>query len=81
MNTKNGTTLMEKPTRDRRVTIEIIVKETVTRHGLPTRYTGSYTAIMNGQEIATVPFDGGLRKKYEARQALFAAFETIEELH
>ena len=80
MNTKNGTTLMEKPTRDRRVTIEIIVKETVTRLGPPVRSKGSYTAFLNGQELRTIPFDGGRRRKYEARQALFAAFETIEEL-
>ena len=80
MNTKNGTTLMEKPTRDRRVTIDLVVTVTATRPGPPRREAGSYTALVEGKAIATVLFDGGRRRKYEARQALFAALETIEEL-
>lgn len=81
MNTTNGTTRAQERTQDRRVTIEIVRKVTATRPGPPRGETGSYTAILNGQEIATRTFDGGWRKKAAARTALFAMLDAIEELH
>ena len=62
MNTRNGTALSEKPTRDRRVTIDIVVKVTETRPGPPRRETGSYTALVEGKAIATALAAWGAKK-------------------
>ena len=81
MNTTNGTLRTEKRGTERRIAIEIVVNVTATRPGPPRGETGSYTALVDGKAVAKVAFDGGLRRKYEARQALFARLEMIDELH
>jgi hypothetical protein len=80
MHTTNGNGRNGGP-RVCEVTITIALDVTETRPGPPKGERGTYRAIVNGMEIAARSFDGGWRKKAEARRALFAMLDTIEELH
>jgi hypothetical protein len=80
VNTTNGSAPNGRPPR-REITVTITVEITATRPGPPKGERGTYRAIVNGEEIAARSFDGGWRKKAEARRALFAMLDTIEALH
>ncbi|MBI1850300.1 MAG: hypothetical protein HYR85_08150 [Planctomycetes bacterium] len=44
-------------------------------------HSGNYRATVNGEEIARREFDGNWRRMTEARTALLASLDDIEELH